>query len=288
MPSRPILRKILSSIASILIGALFVPSLGCAAKEDPAITVLRQQLVQAQAELKAAAKARADNQASTQASIARLAAADSNAAQILALKKQLAAASEANLAATRTSNADNKAALAKQAADAKQAQDAAVTANDTAQAQLDAALRAAALLATANATARWGTYTTLIVQSFGFLTLIAGFLWQWISAHNRNTIAVRTAKTADGKLDQIHTLVNSNLTERMANELEVRKANLVLLLEMVDAKKKTGESATVDALTAIKDSRLKIAELTAQLADRAQKTNFAADRLAASEGRAGR
>jgi mannitol-specific phosphotransferase system IIBC component len=81
-----------------------------------------------------------------------------------------------------------------------------------------------------------------------------------------------TAETQGRKLDQIHTLVNSNLTAAMESELGAHKAGLVLMQEMVDLKRLSGKSPSAESLEAIKITGAKVAELRAQLDDRIKQT----------------
>jgi hypothetical protein len=88
------------------------------------------------------------------------------------------------------------------------------------------------------------------------------------------------AKTQNAKLDQIHSLVNSNLTAAMQDQLDTRISNLALLVEAGDAKKAAGLPQNEETLGAIYQTRIKIDELTAKLADRKKQTLQAAAQLA--------
>lgn len=77
------------------------------------------------------------------------------------------------------------------------------------------------------------------------------------------------AKT-NGKLDVIHTLVNSQLTAAMQSELDAIVRELAMMLEVIELKKAAGFEPTPDALAALAAAQAKIAELTAALEDRAK------------------
>jgi hypothetical protein len=92
--------------------------------------------------------------------------------------------------------------------------------------------------------------------------------------------AASIATIQGAKLDQIHTLVNSNLTAAMQDQLDARHATLALLKEAVDAKHAAGLTATKETFGAIESNTAKVEELTAQLADRLKQTKEAAQQLA--------
>jgi len=102
-----------------------------------------------------------------------------------------------------------------------------------------------------------------------------------------NTKAEASAKVQEAKLDQIHTLVNSNLTAAMQDQLDALKAMLVLLLETVDLKHAAspGAAPSKETVTTIAATKTKIAELSAQLEDRLKQTTFASAKLAVDLGK---
>ena len=93
--------------------------------------------------------------------------------------------------------------------------------------------------------------------------------------------AAELAKETNGKLDVIHTLVNSQLTAAMQSELDAIVREVAMMLEVIALKKAAGFEPTKDALAALDAAQAKVADLTAKLEDRAR----AQDR--ASEGDAG-
>ena len=87
-------------------------------------------------------------------------------------------------------------------------------------------------------------------------------------------VIVQTAK-----LDQIHTLVNSNLTAAIQDQCDARSATLVLLEAIVETRRAAKLPDNVEMLAQIELNRLKIVELTKQLADRSAQTMAADSKL---------
>jgi hypothetical protein len=81
-------------------------------------------------------------------------------------------------------------------------------------------------------------------------------------------LLVESGKTTNTKLDEIHTLVNSNMTESMQAELAATVRELATLQEVVHLKESTGQSPSDDTRVAIQVAKGRIAELRAVLADR--------------------
>ena len=94
-----------------------------------------------------------------------------------------------------------------------------------------------------------------------------------------NERVARTSKETNLKLDQIHTLVNSNMTAAMRAELEATIQKLKLMREIVARDKADNIKVLPEALRAIKDVELKIGELTATLNDRLRQTEIAEEKL---------
>jgi len=84
-----------------------------------------------------------------------------------------------------------------------------------------------------------------------------------------------TAKVTNGKLDVIHTLVNSNMTAAMQAELDARLENLALLLEVVEMKRAAGHSPNEETLVLIETTKRKITELKSSLGDRLKQSSEA-------------
>jgi len=90
-----------------------------------------------------------------------------------------------------------------------------------------------------------------------------------------NERVAKTAKVTNDKLDQIHTLVNSNMTAAMKAELEATIGKLRLMRQIVARDKADNIKVLPEALAAIRAVELKINELTATLNDRLQQTLLA-------------
>lgn len=71
-----------------------------------------------------------------------------------------------------------------------------------------------------------------------------------------------------GKLNQIHDLVNSNLTTQMEEALAALTQQVVLMREVVDLNRAAGREPSRAAIEAIGIIEAKVGELHAKLADR--------------------
>ena len=71
-----------------------------------------------------------------------------------------------------------------------------------------------------------------------------------------------------GKLNEIHVLVNSNMTASMQAELDATQRELAMMHEVIDLKRVNGHEPTPVALEAIIFTEAKIADLRARLNDR--------------------
>lgn len=92
--------------------------------------------------------------------------------------------------------------------------------------------------------------------------------------------SAHAAEVTNGKLAQIHDLVNSNLTAQMGEAHGALMQQLVLMREVIALHKAAGRNPSKDALDAIEVIERKIAELGAQLADRAAVTATADSKVA--------
>jgi hypothetical protein len=90
-----------------------------------------------------------------------------------------------------------------------------------------------------------------------------------------NDRAAETAATTNGKLDQIHTLVNSNMTAAMQSELDATVALLDTLREVVALNEAAGRQPTAEAVGRIDAMQTKVDELSANLTDRLKQTTAA-------------
>lgn len=87
--------------------------------------------------------------------------------------------------------------------------------------------------------------------------------------------AVQTAAVTNGKLDQIHTLVNSNMDVALRAELGSKEEVLVMLREVMAVNTTAGRLPSPEALERIAATERKIAELRAVLTDRLAQTQIA-------------
>jgi len=81
----------------------------------------------------------------------------------------------------------------------------------------------------------------------------------------------RVAKSSgemNKKMDVIHTLVNSKMTEEMQGRLEETQRSLASLEEIVSLKEAAGRAPSPEALGMIKNTKERITELKARLHDR--------------------
>jgi hypothetical protein len=74
--------------------------------------------------------------------------------------------------------------------------------------------------------------------------------------------------------EQIHTLVNSNLTAQMNDTLDATVRDLASLQEIVALKGREGREPTAEALQVIEATESRIGELRAKLRDRAEATEI--------------
>lgn len=80
--------------------------------------------------------------------------------------------------------------------------------------------------------------------------------------------ATRDNKVTNGKLDVIHTLVNSNTTTLMRNEFDAITREAALMREVVTLNKAAGHQPSAATIAAIEATDRKIRELETALADR--------------------
>jgi len=83
-----------------------------------------------------------------------------------------------------------------------------------------------------------------------------------------NESALRTGQLMLAKLDQIHGLVNSNMTSALQSELDSTIRELAGLQEIIDLKRVGGHEPNGEATAAIETTRARITELQNVLADR--------------------
>ncbi len=83
----------------------------------------------------------------------------------------------------------------------------------------------------------------------------------------QNSIVAETARMQSEKLDEIHVLVNSNLTASMQGELYYARATIALLEDVIKHLK-GGKLPRKEALDALAMARARVLELEPQLLDR--------------------
>jgi hypothetical protein len=90
-----------------------------------------------------------------------------------------------------------------------------------------------------------------------------------------NKRVAATAVITNGKLDVIHTLVNSNMTAAMQAELDRTQEVLVMLREVIALNEAAGRAASPETLARIDATERKVGELVAALNDRLTQTRIA-------------
>jgi hypothetical protein len=94
-----------------------------------------------------------------------------------------------------------------------------------------------------------------------------------------NAKVAAAAASTNVKLDVIHTLVNSTMTKAMQSELDATKREVLMMLEVVELKKKAGTEPNPETLSAIEVTRSKISEMEAALEDRLHASNQVVEQL---------
>lgn len=93
-----------------------------------------------------------------------------------------------------------------------------------------------------------------------------------------NERVARTAEFTNGKLDVIHTLVNSNFTAAMQAEYDATIALLTTMQEIVELKRKAGDEPSPETIAAIEATKAKIAKLRIALDERLRQAKLAEQR----------
>jgi hypothetical protein len=99
-------------------------------------------------------------------------------------------------------------------------------------------------------------------------------------ADNKKVAA--TAALAIVKLDVIHTLVNSSLTEAMQSEYEAVKRELILINEVINLGKAAGREPSPATLTEVSLAEIKVGTLSQALSDRLKSATQAAMQVKAA------
>lgn len=88
-------------------------------------------------------------------------------------------------------------------------------------------------------------------------------------------VARETAAATDSKLDVIHTLVNSQLTTALQNEMRELVHSRAMMLELIELKKANGLQPTHDTLDELGLAKARIAELQTVIEERAAQQQLA-------------
>ena len=272
------LKKILLILLALGIVLIRADKVTPQSKEDTLnaqLEAAKQRATIAQSQLQQAQKDRT----ALSISIAKLSAETKAQVEAVAVKQVAVAEHTAATAAVAGQEASAQTAVAVQAS-----ADAVKAANDAAQA--------------ANV-ANIGSRNLIIVQVFSLLVVIAGFAYKgfehkWDTAEtirkegiaesyrlDAAKLAADSNKNQTAKLEQIHTLVNSNLTAALENELDARQTTLTILTEVEESKKAQGIQPTANSPVLIEFTRKKVAELTSQLAERKMLTDLAVAKMTA-------
>jgi hypothetical protein len=83
----------------------------------------------------------------------------------------------------------------------------------------------------------------------------------------------------DGKLGQIHELVNSNMSAQIQDTLDYAKAQLVTLDQLMALQKVDGKTMSKDALAVRQSLARRVVELEKRVDDRAKQTVIADAKL---------
>lgn len=141
--------------------------------------------------------------------------------------------------------------------------------NQSAAAQEEVARKAAEVAAQANEAARllsirqdesYAATQRVAVQAEEAARLLA----------ENTAIVAESASETGKKLDTIHTLVNSNMTQAMQSEFEAVGRELVSMGELIDLRRSMGQEPSQEALNALARTQAKLAELEVNLAERAK------------------
>lgn len=83
-----------------------------------------------------------------------------------------------------------------------------------------------------------------------------------------NARVQQRGEVVNEKLDEIHVLVNSNMTAMMQSELDATRTSLALMKEVIDLKRASGKKPSSEAAANLKATEAKVKELSSKLAVR--------------------
>lgn len=135
----------------------------------------------------------------------------------------------------------------------------------------------------------------ILIVSIVSPTVLAVLTWVLRRADTRedwrrqDAVAARVAEvqtsleasdeSTNAKLDQIHTLVNSQMTAAIEAELGAVERELVLMKHVIDLNVAAGRETQPESIAAVEVTQAKIDELRATLADRLRKDLIARAQL---------
>ena len=187
-------------------------------------------------------------------------------------KTQASTASDQRIAAgavTEVNDADAR-------ATAVRAKNAADLANTKAELAVALAKNQSDALLTATNSSKFALYGSLAASLFTFLAVVAGYVAKDRADQRAAAILAAHDEKADAKIEQIHTLVNSNLTAEMQLVYNAQKELLGIRQGAIDQQRASGEKPS--------DNDIKTLDLLRQ--DLSQKANALQDRRIQTEGAA--
>lgn len=150
-----------------------------------------------------------------------------------------------------------------------------VAAEAASQSVARASTEASIAVARASSVAQYQLWGLLVTTFVGFASII----WKDIRSDKREQRqrdwALADAEAKDQKLKQIHTLVNSTLTEAMMRELNAQKSLLDFMIKAVEQDKSNGKTPEDTLLAQIQSTTVSLKLLEAQMLDREKQTIIA-------------
>ena len=136
----------------------------------------------------------------------------------------------------------------------------------------------AAIIATSDESISLPVWGAIIIGGCG---IIGPMLLGYMQSRSRHKDKIENwdredarAKQTNGQLKEIHTLVNSNLTEALRAELESTMRELASLKLIVDLNRERGREPTIEALALIGSTEKRIKELQVNLDHRVKQAKL--------------
>jgi len=121
----------------------------------------------------------------------------------------------------------------------------------------------------------WAGIITAVASLFtAFALVITALGVAMVNRRTQRRIDANQRATTN-QLNVIHTLVNSTLTAAMQGQLDASRRELIMLLEMTDMQRVTGQPVSEDRKAAIGALRRTVDSMTTSMADREQQTRVA-------------